>query len=313
MKIIFMGSDPFALPSLNAIAQANFSILSVVAQPDKPAGRGHKLTSPPTILLAKELGLTTFQPPSLKNPQIIHQFSEMKPDIIVVVAYGKFLPKGLIDLPKSGTVNVHPSLLPKYRGPAPINWAIINGDHMTGVSTMFLSEKMDAGDILLQENVDISDTDTAETLSEKCAKLGAELLIETLCQLRDHHLVAHPQHHDKVTLAPILKKEDGHIDWRLPAKQLRNRIRGLQPWPGSFTYLNGKLLKIFSAIVEPEMPGDKPGTITAIDGDAIIVATGHGHLALTELQLEGKSRMGVADFLKGHPLKPGMTLDQPKG
>src|SRR3989344_5386210 len=277
MKILFFGSDDFAIPSLKTL-HASHTIVGVITQPDKPAGRGQKVKSCPAATIAKELGLKLIQPIKLQNEEATQQLLALKPDCLVVVAYGKFLPKKLINMTPFKAVNLHPSLLPKYRGAAPIQWAILNGDKKTGVTTMTVSEEM-----------------------------GANLLLKTLDELEKGSLKAKPQDSKKVILAPKLTKENGHLNWQEPAKTLYNKIRAMEPWPGTFCRFNNKILKIFQVnIVKNETPA-KPGTIINAE-NGITVACGQDALSLLEVQLEGKKRMKVSDFLKGHPIEAGVLL-----
>jgi methionyl-tRNA formyltransferase len=307
MRIIFMGSAAFAVPSLAALHSAKYDVAMVLSQPDKPAGRGRHMTAPPLASFARNLGLPLYQPKSLKGDDAIGRIRECRPDMIVVVAYGKLLPKEVIDIPPEGCVNVHSSLLPKYRGAAPINWAIVNGEKETGVTTMFINEELDAGDILLKKRMPIGDDDTAITLHNKLAPLGAELLLETIEGLKKKAI--RPEHQDgrAATYAPVIKKEDGVIHWEKSAASIRNLIRGMQPWPSAYTHLDGKMLRIFDANVLDAPALSPPGTILAA-ADSIVVATGSGKLSISELQLEGKNRLRAPDFLNGHKVKEGDVL-----
>lgn len=302
-----MGSGAFAVPSLTAISESHHEILLVVSQPDKPAGRGRKVTPPPLAERAKALSLPLFQPDDLKASSTVEKIKDLNADIIVVVAYGKILPKEILDIPPKGCVNLHASLLPKYRGPAPINWAIINGETETGVTTMFINERMDAGDIILQSSIPIKETDTTVTLHNILAPLGAELLFKTLDQIEKGNATSKPQDEKDATYAPMLKKEDGKIDWNKGARQIFNRIRGLVPWPSAYTILDGKLLHIYDSSVIEAASEAPAGTVVAVN-DAVVVSTGEGKLCLKEVQLEGRKRMKIKDFLNGHKIRPGTRL-----
>lgn len=303
-----MGTAPFAVPSLEALHKTKHEIVAVISQPDKPAGRGRLVASPPVVECAKRLGLQVYQPRSLKNAKVLDNIRAYEPDLIIVVAYGKILPAEILALPKNGCINVHSSLLPKYRGAAPINWAIVNGEKESGVTTMFINEELDAGDILQTRSILIDDGDTAITLHNKLAPIGADLLLGTLDGVANGTIKPTPQNRSKATYAPIIKKEDGHIDWRKDAKTIRNLIRGMQPWPTAYSYMDKKFLRIFSATLLDSPTTDAPGTVHTADG-CLIVATGNGKLCINELQLEGKKRMMAHDFLNGHKIKDGTILE----
>lgn len=305
MKLLFFGSDSFAIPSLAALASAKHDILAVVTQPDRPAGRGQKVTPCPVALVAKEKKLPLLQPPKLK--EVEKELLQLQPEILVVVAYGQFIPQSLIEKTLHQAVNVHPSLLPKYRGAAPIQWAILNGDRITGVSTMTITPEMDAGDIYLQYETPIDPAETSAQLHDRLSEMGAELLLKTLEGIQAGKLKPKPQDSSKTILAPKIKKEDGHLDWKEPAEKLYNKIRAFDPWPGTFCLLWGKRLKIFEAGVLEARSQKGIGTI--IDNErGILVACGQGALCLLEVQLEGKKRLNAEAFLKGHFLKIGTQL-----
>jgi len=299
MKIIFMGSAAFAVPSLGALLKSKHELQLVICQPDKPAGRGLKIHPCLVAVCAHENGLPTYQPTTLRNGSALKRLSDLKPDLIVVVAYGKILPNEILDVPPRGCINVHASLLPKYRGAAPINWAITNGEMVTGVTTMMINEQMDAGDILLQKETPIGAQETSIELHDRLSQMGADLLIETLCGIKNKAIRQRPQVHELATYAPLLKKEDGLIEWKKGAREISNLIRGMQPWPVAYTYLDGKMLRIFGAVPTREPHSSPPGSIVCI-GDRLGVATGNGTLYLTEVQLEGKKRMSIDAFLRGH-------------
>ena len=307
MKILFFGSDEFAIPSLQTLVQSQHKILGVVTQPDKPAGRGKKTTPCPVATLAKELNLKLLQPETLKKEEAIDSLLIFKPDILVVVAYGQFLPTRLIDAVPHKAVNLHPSLLPKYRGAAPMQWAILNGDEQTGVTTATIVSEMDAGDIYLQCETNIDEAENFESLQNSLAQLGADLLIKTLDGIERSALKPKPQDPSKVIFAPKLLKEDGHLDFNEPAEKLYNKVRALNPWPGTFCWLNGKLLKILEA-APLNMSSQKPVGEVIENKEGLIVACGQKALCLLEVQLEGKKKMGVRDFLKGHPIELGTQL-----
>jgi methionyl-tRNA formyltransferase len=301
MRIVFMGTPEFAVPSLKALIESGDEVVAVVTQPDKPKGRGLEVTPPPVKTLAQKHGIPVLQPQKIKTEEFLKQLEELKPDIICVVAYGKILPKGILELPKYGCINVHASLLPKYRGAAPINWAIIRGEKVTGITTMKMDEGMDTGDILLQREVPIEDEDTAETLSHKLSLTGAEVLIETLNLLKEGKLKPIPQNHSQATYAPMLKKEDGEIDWGKTAEEIRNLVRGTLPWPGAYTFLDNKILKVYKVrVVEGQ---GKPGEVIKSDKETLRVATGENALDILELQIEGGKRLDTATFLRGRKIR----------
>ncbi|HXG30767.1 MAG TPA: methionyl-tRNA formyltransferase [Thermodesulfobacteriota bacterium] len=306
MRIVFMGTPEFAVPSLRALIDSEDEVVAVVCQPDKPKGRGLEVVSPPTKVLAEKHGIPVLQPQRIKTEEFFNELKELNPDLICVVAYGKILPKNILDLPTHGCINVHASILPKYRGAAPINWAIIRGERITGITTMRMDEGMDTGDILLKREVPIDDEDTGETLSQKLSLIGAEILIETIRLLKEGKLIPVPQDHSQATYAPMLKKEDGKIDWRKTAEEIRNLIRGTLPWPGAYTTLEGKLLKVYKARVSE---GDgRPGEIIKSGSGILRVATGKDALDLLEVQIEGGKRLKAEEFLRGRRIKEGTLL-----
>jgi methionyl-tRNA formyltransferase len=266
--------------------------------------------APPVKVLAESHGIPVFQPAKLRVPGVLEQLHAWQPDLIVVTAYGKILPNSILDLPPQGCINVHASLLPKYRGAGPIQWAIARGETETGITIMRISEQMDSGDILLQKTIAIAPDDTGGSLHDKLARLGAEALGEALSLLKQGQLVARQQTETDVTYAPLIKKEDGRIDWSREAVVIERHIRAFNPWPSAYTTVHGKLLKIFAARVEsqPRLSSAAPGTITETTPVSLAIATGAGALALTEVQLEGKKRLPIEEFLRGYPLTPGLVL-----
>lgn len=302
-----MGSALFAVPSLEALASSRHQILEVVTQPDKPAGRGRRIAACPAAHAASRLGLALYQPWSVKKAESIDHIRGLAPDMIAVVAYGRILPNMLLEIPQHGCVNVHASLLPKYRGAAPINWAIVNGDSETGVTTQRIGEEVDAGDILLAASTPIGDEETASELHDRLASIGADLLLKTIEGIERGTISPAPQEHSKATFAPIIKKEDGRIDWSMPARDIFNRVRGFAPWPGTFTILDGRLLHIHKAAPADIGASELPGTV--IENAAnLTVACGMGALYLLEVQIEGRRRMNARDFLRGHKIKVGTIL-----
>jgi methionyl-tRNA formyltransferase len=307
-----MGTPDFAVASLDALLKSDDSVVGVVTQPDRPKGRGQILTQSPVKLLAQRQQIPLLQPLKMKDPEFLQALAGWKPDLIAVAAFGRILTPTILSLPPRGCINVHGSLLPKYRGAGPIQWAIINGETETGITTMVMDEGMDTGAMLLQEAIPIAPDDTADTLSPRLADLGGRLLIETIARLKAGTLSPRPQDASQVTFAPLLKKEDGAIDWALPARILANRVRGLSPWPGAYTTVTGgDRWAIWRARAIPGSVTKPPGTIIAVTTDAIHVATGEGVLAVTELQPTNSRRMAVSQYLPGHPTAVGLQLGGP--
>lgn len=308
MRLIFMGTPAAAVPTLARCLADGHTVVDVWSQPDRPAGRGGKLAVPPVKQFALEHDLPVFQPTKLKIPESLDRFRSHEADAAVVVAYGRILPLDYLQAPVQGCINVHFSLLPKYRGAAPVNWAIVNGESESGVTTMRMDQGLDTGDILLQSSTPIKPHETAPELMARLAETGADLLSETLSRLAQ--IEPQPQDHDQATLAPILKREDGQIDWTLDAKAIEQRVRGFQPWPGAFTQLGGQRLAIWQAEVANLL--DKPGAsgeiVHAHGGELIVACGNHTALQLTELQPEGKRRLPARDFLNGARLTTGTVL-----
>ncbi len=306
MRVVFMGSPEFALPTLSALAQSPaHEVLAVFTQPDRPAGRGKKLTGPPVKGLAVELGLPVLQPQKVRSDEAFAQLQELAGDVIVVVGYGQIIPQRIIDLPEYGCVNVHSSLLPKYRGAAPVNWAIVRGETETGVCTMKIVKKLDAGDVLLCRKTPIGPDETASELSARLAPMGAELLMATLSGLEAGEITPQPQDESQMTYAPLMKREDAAIDWSLPATEIHNRVRGFDPWPGAFTAYRGKRLQIRRTRLTDAQ--GEPGKILAVS-DGLTIACGEGAILATELQPEGKPRMAAAAFINGYRPQVGDRL-----
>ncbi len=303
-----MGTPDFAQPSHKALMESGEEVISVYTQPDRPKGRGRKLAPSPIKEAAQSLHLPVFQPISFKESSAVDQLAEQKPDLLIVVAYGLILPQRVLDLPAWGAVNVHASLLPRYRGAAPIQRAIINGEEETGVTTMRLDAGMDTGDILLMESEPILETDTAQSLHDRLSVLGGKLLLQTLGHLRQGTLVSRPQDPSLAVYAPPLKKEEGEIRWDLSAPEIDRWIRGLSPWPGAFTFLQGKRLIIHRAVPEAADISGIPGTVCALDRGKIKVFTEDGLLSLLEVQLEGHRRLPSEALLRGVSLKIGDRL-----
>lgn len=305
MKLLFFGSDAFAIPSLVTLANSRHKILGVVTQPDKPAGRGQKITACPCAVEAKQLGLNLLQPVSLKTEA--EKLLALEPEILVVVAYGKFLPIDFIQSVPKRAVNLHPSLLPKYRGAAPMQWAILNGDKKTGVTTTTIVEEMDAGDIYLQCETPLDEAENFEALEGRLSEMGAKLLLKTLDGIERGTLKPKHQSPSQAVFAPKLIKEDGHLNFKESAVRLYNKVRALNPWPGTFCYFDGKLLKVFEAAVL-EIGSQKPTGSVIENKEGLIVVCGQKAFCLLEVQLEGKKRMNAKEFLKGHAIELGTQL-----
>jgi methionyl-tRNA formyltransferase len=303
-----MGTPEFAVPSLNALYNSEHHIALVVTQPDRPKGRGRKVYPPPIRTAALELDLNTIQPNSLKSEAVAEHLAGLKPDLLVVVAFGHILSKRILDIPRIGTINVHASLLPKYRGPAPINWAIINGENQTGVTTMLMDADLDTGDILLTATEPISPEDTAKTLHDRLALLGSDLLVRTLDAYATERIRPIAQNHAHATYAPLLNKQDGRIDWQKPAATLESFIRGMTPWPGAFTFHGEQRLKIFRAKPITRAPEGPTGTVLQSFPDELEIATGNGTLSILEIQGPSGKRLLIEDFLRGYHLKPDTRL-----
>jgi methionyl-tRNA formyltransferase len=311
MRVVFMGTPAFAVPSLSALVTAGHEVELAVTQPDRPVGRKQVLTPPPVKVRAAELGLAVYQPRRVKSADSFEKLQGIAPDVIVVVGYGQIIPQRILDLPRHGCINVHASLLPKYRGAAPINWAIADGETKTGVTTMKLVFKLDAGDMLLKCETPIGIEETAEDLFERLAPMGAELLIETLAGLEAASIVPEAQNEDQVTFAPILKREDGEVDWDLAAGRIYDRLRGFTPWPGIYTYFRGRRLQIHLAQAVDES-GQEPGRVSTQDGLLRIGCGESSSLAVEEVQPEGKKRMAASDFVRGYRPEEGEFLGERK-
>lgn len=306
LRLVFLGSGAFAVPSLEAVLDAGHDVAALVTQPDREKGRGRVLSATPTKVVAERHGLPVLQPARIKEPQAVEALRALRPDVHVVVAYGQILSRAVIDVAPMGTVNVHSSLLPRYRGAAPIHWAIVNGESETGVTTMLIDEGLDTGPTLLARATPIGSEETAPELEARLAHLGAEVLLETLDGLARGSLVPRPQDHGRATLAPLLQKQDGRIDWTRPADEIARRVRGLQPWPGTETAWAGKDLKVWRARVEPGSGPDVAGTVVAVDREGVVVAAGAGtRLRLLGVQPESRRPMPAADFAMGARLRPG--------
>ncbi|MBD0315190.1 MAG: methionyl-tRNA formyltransferase [Nitrospiraceae bacterium] len=305
MRIVFMGTPQFAVPSLKALLKSDDEVVGVVTQPDRPKGRGHALAPPPIKVIAESVGIPVLQPQKIRTPDFLERLAAWSPDLIAVTAFGRILHAPILHLPRMGCVNVHGSLLPKYRGAAPVQWAVINGESETGITTMLMDEGMDTGPMLLQEPLAITQEDTAGSLALRLAELGGRLLVETIRQLKNGTLTPRPQDHARATLAPLLKKEDGAIDWAMEAAALGHRIRGLSPWPGAFTFLGRDRWNVWKAAPRLDHFPQEPGTIVHLTNHSILVTTGQGVLELLEVQTANSKRMAVSQFLAGHSVTVG--------
>jgi methionyl-tRNA formyltransferase len=307
LNLVFCGTPAFAVPTLVRLVESGFLVRLVVTQPDRPKGRGLEFVSSPVKQSAVKLGLPIIQPESIKNNADFRaQIADLKPDAIVIVGYGRIIPEWMLDLPPLGNINLHASLLSKYRGAAPIQWAIARGETITGVTTMKIDAGLDTGDILLQQEIPIAPDDTAETLSPTLAAVGADLTIATLQSLQAGTIRPRKQDNSQATLAPILRKEDGRIDFSRPASEIMNRLRGFQPWPGAYSGFRGKNLQVLRAAVNNQA---LPSSELKVEGNRLLVGCGEGSaIELLEVQLEGKKRTSAADFIRGYRPEPGEKL-----
>ncbi|MCJ7774208.1 MAG: methionyl-tRNA formyltransferase [Desulfobacterales bacterium] len=300
-----MGTPEFAVPSLNALHKNELQVTCVVTQPDRPKGRGRKLALSPVKSSALRLGYPVVQPESMNDDEVTDTISSYNPDLFVVIAYGHILPEKILKIPKIGAINIHASLLPKYRGSAPIHWSIINREKKTGVTSMFMDKGMDTGDILLTSETDIRSDETTETLHDRLAELGADLLIKTLSGLENNSIKPVSQKHDLATYAPLLRKSDGKIDWTKPSNEIEAFVRGMTPWPGAFTFYNDDRIKIFKVKILETESNEQAGTIVKGFQNELRVATGKGVLSILQLQDASGKRLSVEDYLKGHTIEQG--------
>lgn len=308
MRVIFMGTPDFAVPSLEALLTKHEVVL-VVTQPDKPKGRGKKMVPTPVKACALEHGIPVLQPEKVKEPEFVEQLRSYEPDLIAVTAFGQILSEPILEMPKYGCINVHGSLLPKYRGAAPMQWSIIDGEKMTGITTMYMAKGLDSGDMLLKAEVEITDEDTFATIHDKMAVTGANLLLDTLDQLEAGTLERIPQDHDAATYAPMITKETGHIDWSKNRQDIINLIRGLNPVPAAYTIYEEEVLKIFgAALSDVQADSAANGEIVAVVKKGFVVKCGDGCLLITEVQARGGKRMMTDAYLRGHAMKEGILL-----
>ena len=308
LKIVFMGTPRFAVPSLQALESCNCRVELVVTQPDRPQGRGRRLAPPPVKEAAIEMGCRVLQPESVRTEDFYNTLAETRPDLSVVVAFGHILPKRILEIPAFGSVNLHASLLPAYRGPAPIQWAIIKGETETGVVSMLMDKGMDTGEILLREAVAILPDDTAGSLHDRLSYVAARVLVQTISGFESGDIRPTPQNHAAATYAPFLSKSDGRIDWSKPAEEIERFIRGMSPWPGAFTFMGDKRLRIFRADVCRATDSRPPGTVIRGFDSELRVACGKEALCIQEIQADSGKRMDIARFLQGKPIEAGTVL-----
>ena len=310
MRVVFMGTPDFSVPTLEKIIEAGHEVIGVVTQPDKAKGRGKKVLFPPVKETALAHNLSVYQPKRARDPEFIEEMKALNPDVMVVVAFGQILPKAILDIPKYGCINVHASLLPKYRGAAPIQWAVIRGEKVSGVTTMQMDVGLDTGDMLLKTEIPLDEEETGGSLHDKLSTLGGNLLIETLEKIEAGDI--HPEKQDDSQAgeyARMLDKNLGRIDFSMPAVEIERLIRGLNPWPSAFTSYNGKTMKLWKAKADNCGQG-VPGQVIHVDKNSFTVQTGQGTLQILELQMEGKKRMDAGAFLRGCPLETGTILGQ---
>lgn len=308
IKIIFMGTPDFAVPTLCALDQSDYQVTLVVTQPDRPKGRGRKISPPPVKHTSMDLGYIIHQPESINDENLVLNIKKLKPDFLVVVAFGHILNRNILEIPQYGAINLHASILPRYRGPAPIQWSVINGDKETGVTTMFMDEGMDTGDILLTSKEKILDSDTSASLHDKLAQRGADLMLETIQQLLDNRVHPIPQNHTRATYAPMLNKNTGKIDWSLSASKISSLVRGVTPWPGAFTFHQKNRLKILSVKSLKSESDNPPGHILQGYPDELRVSTGSGTILIDNIQGPSGKKLPIKDFLRGYRFEPGEIL-----
>jgi methionyl-tRNA formyltransferase len=307
-RIVFMGTPQVAAATLEQLVLGPDPVVGVVTQPDRPTGRGQHVSPSPVRKVAEAQSIPVLAPEKIRTPEFLATLKQWQPEIIVVVAYGRILPQPILEVAPRGCLNVHYSLLPKYRGAAPAAWTVINGDTEGGVTTMRLVQQMDAGAVYLQEAIPLANDETTGSLQTKLTPIGTRLLLETLRRLKEGSLVAREQDGGAATLAPMLKKEDGLIDWTKPALYIERRVRGLDPWPGSFTYIGGKLLKVRRAKLSAGAQIGQPGEVVRADTNGLSIATGSGLIDLIEVQLENRKRMPGAEFVRGARIQSGDRL-----
>lgn len=308
MKIVFMGTPEFAVPCLQKIIDEGHEVVAVVTQPDKPKGRGKKLAMPPVKELALKYDIPVYQPLKAREESFVDTLKEMNPELIVVVAFGQILPKSILDIPKYGCVNVHASLLPRYRGAAPLNWVIINGEEKTGVTTMYMDEGLDTGDMILKSEIPLDDEITAGELHDKMMIDGAKVLKETIDLIEKGEAPREKQSNEDTCYSPIMNKSLGNIDWKKSAIDIHNLVRGINPWPSAYTTYEGQTMKIWKTKVIDKNSDKDPGTIISVDKEGINVSTSEGIVQIKEIQMAGKKRMGVPEYIKGNNINTDIIL-----
>lgn len=311
MRIIFMGTPDFSVPTLEALVASEHEVVGVVTQPDKPKGRGKEIHMSPVKECALQHNIPVYQPVRARDEAFVDEMRALNPDVMVVIAFGQILPKSLLELPKYGCVNIHASLLPKYRGAAPIQWAVINGDEETGITTMMMDVEMDTGDMLEKTVVKLDPEETGGSLFDRLSLLGGDLILSTLSKLEKGEITPVPQDHEKATYVKKISKSMGDIDWTMDAVSIERLVRGLNPWPSAFTRWNGKMLKIWEAKVLPDPDVKLPcGSVISASDEGLKIQTGAGVLCVTSLQLEGKKRMDTAAFLRGYQVAAGSMMER---
>ncbi|MGN1250553.1 MAG: methionyl-tRNA formyltransferase [Candidatus Spyradocola sp.] len=309
MRIVFMGTPEFAVPSLEALIGAGYEVVAAVTQPDRPVGRKKTLTPPPVKVCAQAHGVPVLQFERIRRKEGREALTALQPDLFVTAAFGQILSKAVLDIPRLGTINVHASLLPQYRGSAPINWCILSGESKAGVTTMMTNEGIDTGDMLLRDEVEIGQNETAEELTGRLSKLGAQTLLRTLQALENGTLVRTPQNEAEASYQPMLTREMGEMDWSRSARQLHDQVRGLYPWPGAYTTMDGGVLKVWVSRVSDMRADAEPGTVVKADAkEGLFVACGTGVLQIVEMQAPGSKRMNARDYLRGKPMQTGVVL-----
>lgn len=311
MRIVFMGTPDFSVPTLEALVASEHEVVGVVTQPDKPKGRGKEIHMSPVKECALQHNIPVYQPVRARDEAFVDEMRALNPDVMVVIAFGQILPKSLLELPKYGCVNIHASLLPKYRGAAPIQWAVINGDEETGITTMMMDVEMDTGDMLEKTVVKLDTEETGGSLFDRLSLLGGDLILSTLSKLEKGEITPVPQDHEKATYVKKISKSMGDIDWTMDAVSIERLVRGLNPWPSAFTRWNGKMLKIWEAKVLPDPDVKLPcGSVISASDEGLKIQTGAGVLCVTSLQLEGKKRMDTAAFLRGYQVAAGSMMER---
>ncbi len=308
MKIVFMGTPDFAVPSLDILVKNGYEVEAVVTQPDKPKGRGNKLTPPPVKEYALNNNIAVLQPEKVKTGAFAQELRGIAPDLLVTVAYGRILPQEVLDIPPFGCINVHGSLLPKYRGAAPIQWSVINGDKITGITTMYTDIGMDTGDMLLKREVEIGPNETAGELHDKLSIIGAEVLLETLKELEKGTLVRTPQPAEQASYVTMISKETGLIEWTKTMEEIHNLVRGIDPWPGAYTFYKGERIRVWKTEHTDVEKTSKPGEILEVKKEGILVGTGKGNIMLKEIQFDSGKRLKVEQYLAGHSIEKGELL-----